>query len=106
MHIDDHILDTECSQPFERNLQQRAAPDFHQGLWTCVRQGAQTGAEARGENHCFHLPWLSRLRWRTATSKPALPRKWFASCSAKYTDRCCPPVHPKETIRFLKPRLW
>ena len=83
-----------------------AAADFHQGLWTCVGQGAQTCTEARSQNHRFHLPWLSRPRWRTATSRPALPRKWFASCSAKYTDRCCPPVHPKETIRFWKPRLW
>ena len=37
------------------------------------------------------------------TSTPARPRRCFASCSARYTERCWPPVHPKETIRLLNP---
>ena len=38
------------------------------------------------------------------TSMPNLSWRWVARCSAQYTERCCPPVQPKENIKSVKPR--
>ena len=61
-------------------------------------------AKAGGQNHRLHLPRFSNPRCRTTTSTPLVLRKCFANSSARYTDRCCPPVQPNDTIRLLKPR--
>ena len=37
---------------------------------------------------------------------PEIERRCLASCSAKKTERCCPPVQPKLIIKFSKPRFW
>src|SRR6266849_5815567 len=118
MHVDDHLANAKCPQASERNLQERAPSDFHQGFRAIVSQRPQARAEPGGQNHSFHceafiaglssgrlhLPSFSNSRWRTATSTPLEARKCFANCSARFTERCCPPVQPKDTIRFLKPR--
>ena len=105
MYIDDHSIDTGCAQTLERDLQQRAARDFHQCLRTAVGERPESRSKTCSQHHRLHFPRLSKARCRTTTSSPGLPRKCLASCSAKYTDRCCPPVQPNETIRFLKPRF-
>src|SRR5262245_8976253 len=105
MDIDDHSIDTACAQTLKSDLQQRAACDFHQCLRTAVGEWPEARSKTCSQHHRFHFPRLSRARCRTTTSSPGLPRKCLASCSAKYTDRCCPPVQPNETIRFLKPRF-
>ena len=43
-------------------------------------------------------------RWQMCTSIPNFSCRCSARCCAEYTLRCCPPVHPNENIRFVKPR--
>src|SRR5712692_1620538 len=104
MHIDNHLANPKGEQARERDLQQRAAGDFHQGLGAMVGEWPQARTEPGGQNHRFHLPKFSSSRCRTTTSTPFLPRKCFASSSARYTERCWPPVQPNDTIKLLKPR--
>src|ERR1017187_3591381 len=109
MRINDDFADAENPQTRERDLKQRAAVDFYQRFRAIVGERPQTRAEAGGKDHGFHSPGfssssLSNSRCRNTTSIPFLPRKCFASCSARYTERCCPPVQPNDTIRFLNPR--
>src|SRR5216684_7590779 len=116
MHVDDHFANPELTQATERDLQQRMSSHFHERLGTIVSKRAQSRAQAGGQNHrprphcaafsaaAFSAAILSNSRCCTTTSTPFRPRRRFATCSAKYTERCCPPVHPNETIRFLKPR--
>ena len=116
MHVDDHFPDSEGGEAAKGNFQQRVSGDFHQGLGTIVGQGPQAGTESRGEDHGLHVAAfsaaefsafiLSSSRWVTTTSTPLRPRRRLATCSARYTERCWPPVQPKETIRFLNPRCW
>src|SRR5205085_4235881 len=106
MHIDDHLADSGGPQARECNLQQRASVHFHQGLGTIIGKGPQARAQSGGQNHGFHLPSFSSPRCRTTTSTPFLPRKCSASCPAIYTERCFPPLQPKETIRLLNLRSW
>src|SRR5215467_13781891 len=104
MHIDYRLANSKGAQTRECYLKQRAAGDFHQRLGAIVGEWTQARTEARGQNHRFHLPAFSNSRCRTTTSTPFFPRKRFANCSAKYTERCCPPVQPNDTIKLLKPR--
>ena len=104
MHVDNHFANPKGVQTRERDLQHGAAGDFYQRLGAIVGEGPQSRAEAGGQDHRFHWPILSNSRCRTTTSTPLLPRKRFASCSARYTERCWPPVQPNDTIRLLKPR--
>src|ERR1700751_3035943 len=53
-----------------------------------------------------HAGGFSSSRWCTTTSTPGRVRRRFANCSARYTERCWPPVHPNEIIKFLKWRRW
>ena len=50
----------------------------------------------------------SRLKPFTDHHPKALALNFFAMCSAiccaQYTERCWPPVQPKDTIRFVNPR--
>jgi putative hemolysin len=73
-------------------------------LGAIVGEWPQTGTKAGGQNHCLHLSMFSNSRCSTTTSTPALPRKRRANCSARYTERCWPPVQPNDTIKLLKPR--
>src|SRR6185295_5209824 len=105
VHIHNDFAYSRIAQPPERDLQKRTAGNLHQRLGPAVCQWPQTRAKTGGQNHGFHLASLSNPRWPTTTSTPFLPRKCLANCSARYTERCCPPVQPNETIRFLNPRL-
>src|SRR6202011_3265569 len=104
MHVENHLANSKDAQARECDLQQRAASDFHQRFGAIVGEWPQPRTEAGGQNHRFHLSKFSNSRCRTTTSTPLLPRKRLANCSARYTERCCPPVQPNDTIKFLKPR--
>src|SRR5580765_261847 len=109
MHIDDDLANSEFAQAGERDLQQRAPPDFHQGLGAIVGERSQARAQARSQHHgshlsCFSNSIFSNSTCRSTTSTPSSPRKCFANCSAKNTERCWPPVQPNETVKLLKPR--
>src|SRR5256885_10999085 len=97
MHVDYHFSNPKATQARECDLKQRAAGDFHQCLRAIVGERPQARTQAGGQNHRFHSPTFSNSRCRTTTSTPFLPRKRFASCSARYTERCCPPVDRKST---------
>src|SRR5689334_2990058 len=105
VHIHDDLVNSKLPQPGERNLEECLVSDLHQGLWPVVCERAQPRAEAGSENHSFHAGSCSCARCRTSTSTSELLRRCLASCSAMNTDRCCPPVQPKDTMRFLKLRL-
>src|SRR5947209_7104382 len=128
MDVDDDFADAEGAQAGETYFKESATREFDQGFGAILRQRLQARAEPGRKNHSFHrgafiaglsscrhsadrgdsgglhLPIFSNCRWRTATSTPFFARKRLASCSARNTERCWPPVHPKETIRFLNPR--
>src|SRR5271154_7480672 len=104
MNVDDHFTNAEGLQAFNGDVEQRTAVQFDERFGTVVGQWPQPGSKTRGEDHCPHLPIFSRSMCRTMTSTPLRARRRLASCSARKTERCCPPVHPNETIRFSKPR--
>ena len=83
MHVDDHFANAEGAQARERDLQQRAAADFHQRLGAIIGERPQTRAQAGGQNHGLHLPCFSSSRWRTTTLMPLRARRCFANCSAR-----------------------
>src|SRR5579864_580502 len=115
MQVDDHFADSKLLEAAKRDLEQRVSGHFHQGFRAIVGERAKAGAEAGREDHrphrtafsaaLFSAAILSNSRCCTTTSTPLFPRSRFATCSARYTERCCPPVHPNDTIRFLNPRL-
>src|SRR5882724_820808 len=105
MNVNDHLVNAKAAQPGESDLQHGTARDLHQRFGAIVGERTEPGAETGGQDHGFHRPCFSISTCRTATSRPLRPRKRLANCSAKYTERCCPPVQPKDTIRFLKPRF-
>ena len=109
MRVDNDFLDPELAEADECELKHRAAADFNQGLRTIVGERTKTRAQPGSENHRLHFAifsgkFFSSSMWRTITSTPLVDRRCRASCSARKTDRCWPPVHPKETIRSRKPR--
>src|SRR2546422_2216943 len=55
MYIDDHSIDTGCAQTLERDLQQRAARDFHQCLRTAVGERPKARSKTRSEEHTSEL---------------------------------------------------
>ena len=108
MCVDDDFLNAESAKSHASvSSSKRAAGDFNQSLRTIIGQRAQTRAQAGGQHHRLHLAtfsgkFFSSSMWRTTTSTPLVDRRCRASCSARKTDRCCPPVQPKETIRLPK----
>src|SRR6267154_511308 len=107
--VDDDFGDAEGTETRESDFEEGTASDFDEGFGASVRERAEARAEAGGEDHGFHwrvfrLPSFSSSRWRRTTSRPFLTRRRLANCSARKTERCWPPVQPKETIKFLKPR--
>src|SRR6266566_8182189 len=54
MDVDDYLADPKGAQTAERDLEQRAAGDFHQRLGTTVGERAEARAETGGEDHGFH----------------------------------------------------
>src|SRR5215469_18614274 len=104
MYVDDDVTNSKLAQAGERNFEQCSASDFDQGFWTVIGQGSQTRTESRGQNHGLHSAIFSNSRCRTTTLTTFWARKCLASCSARYTERCWPPVQPNETIRLWKPR--
>ena len=105
MRVHDGLADTGFAQTQKSNFQQRAPIQFDQRLRTIIGQRAQPRAQSCRQHHSLHLPIFSSSVCRKATSTPFIARKCLANCSAKNTERCCPPVHPNDTIKFLKPRL-
>ena len=103
MRVDNHLAHAKEAQAAEDNLKQRAAGDGNQCLGPVVGERLQARAQAGGQNHRLHRPIFSNSICRTITSTP-LARRCFTNSSARYTERCWPPVQPNETIRFLKPR--
>src|ERR1035437_584612 len=124
MHVDDHFANPKLAQAVECDLQQRVTSHFHECFRAFVGERTQSRTEAGSQNHGLHCPARSGLarsgssfsapgasgsifsssRCLTTTSMPFRPCRRFATCSAKYTERCCPPVHPNDTMRFLNPR--
>src|ERR1035437_1486493 len=104
--IDNHFATPNRAQASQRDLQHRAPSDFHQRLRAIAGEWPQSLAEACRQNHRFHLPRFSNSRCCTTTSTPFLPRKCLANCSARYTERCWPPVQPNDAVKLLKPRRW
>src|SRR5512141_2571091 len=103
MNVDDDLVHAELAQARDCDLQKWNSAQFYQRLGPVVRQRPQARSKPGGQDHGLHLPKVSSSRWCTTTSMPGRSRKRRASCSAEYAERCCPPVHPNETIRFLKP---
>ena len=103
MHVDDHFAHAKCAQAGQRDLQQRAPATSTSALGRSLVSG-RSRVPSRRQNHRLHRPIFSSSTMPHHHSTPALPRRCFASCSARYTERCWPPVQPNETIRFLKPR--
>src|SRR5690349_16662661 len=97
VYIDDHICHTKVAQSRESDLQQGMATDFHQRFRAIVRKRTETRSQSGRQDHRFHLPSFSSSQCRRTTLSPFLERKCLASCSARYTERCWPPVHPNET---------
>src|SRR5579871_3622667 len=116
VHIYDDLANFKGDQAPKRNLQHRLPSDFHQRLRTIISERSQPRTETSSQNHCPHRlafsasafsnAILSSSRCTTTTSTPLRPRNRFATCSARYTERCWPPVQPNDTIKFLKPRRW
>src|ERR1017187_7520775 len=103
MSIDDNFTYSEKTQSAESNLQQGATGHSHQRLGAGIGERTQACAQSSGQDHRLHRPIFSNSMCRTTASTP-LSRRCFANFSARYTERCWPPVHPNETIRFLKLR--
>src|SRR5882724_686372 len=116
MNIDDDVVNAELAQASESDFQQRSSADFNQRFGAVIGQRTQTRTQACSQHHGFHRPRFSssifsnsifsNSMWRSTTSTPSFARRCLASCSARYTERCWPPVQPKEAVRLLKPRLW
>ncbi len=53
---------------------------------------------SRCRRSCYSCLRLERSRCRIS-ARPYCPSKCAASLSARYTDRCCPPVQPIATVR-------
>src|SRR5436305_12451743 len=114
MDVDDEIANAKGSDPLQRDLEEGAAANLNQRFGTIVSEGPQPGSAPGRQDHRLHraafcacvdsAAILSNSRCVTTTSIPGRPRSLFATCSARYTERCCPPVHPNDNIRFLKPR--
>src|SRR5581483_9346133 len=104
MRIDDDFAHAELAQAGNGDLKQRVSRHFYQRLRPVIGQRTQARTQPGSQNHGFHWASFSSSKCRNLTSTPAQLWKCFASASARYTERCCPPVHPKETVRLLKPR--
>src|SRR4029077_14170335 len=109
MHVDNHVTDPKFAQAGKRNFKQSTSANFNQSFRAVISERTQPRAQASSQHHGLHWPIFSssifsNSTWRSTTSTPALPRKCLASCSARYTERCWPPVQPKEAVRLLKPR--
>src|SRR6267154_1608251 len=104
--INNHLANSKHAQARQRDLEQRPSRNLYQSLGPGIGEWPQARAKPGGENHGFHFAGFSNSRWCTTTSTPFRPRNRAATCSAKNTDRCWPPVQPNDTIKFLKPRRW
>src|SRR5215467_9064666 len=104
MHINNHFADSEAAQASKGDFDKRAVRNFHQRLGAIIGERLESRAQSRGQDHRLHWPIFSSSRCCKATSTPFLPCRCLAVCSARYTERCWPPVQPNETIRCLKPR--
>ncbi len=60
MHIDDHLANAKAAQAGERDLQQRAPGNLHQGLGAVIGERAQARTQARRQDHGFHRFSFSR----------------------------------------------
>jgi hypothetical protein len=88
-------------QPVHDPAQEGTAPDLNQGLGHLVGEWAEAGSGTGRQDHGLHQIslWLTlRSTWGN------LDWMWAASFPAMNTDRCRPPVHPKEIVRLLNAR--
>src|SRR6266481_9060150 len=99
--VHNNVVDTVIAQAQQCDLQQSLPGDFNQSLRTAIGDRLQAGSEARRKHHRLHWRAFSNTTCSTTTSTPFLPRRYLANCSAKYTERCRPPVQPKDTIKSL-----
>ena len=106
MRIDNHLAHAKGAQAGEGDLQQRTAGNFTSALGRSSVSGRRRVPRPAARIMAFidFCRIFSSPICRTTTSTPPLPRKCFANCSARYTERCWPPVQPNDTIRLLKPR--
>ena len=102
MHVDDQLADAEALQAAQRDLQQRVSGNLDQRLGTSSVRAA-TACPVRPPESSPSSAHSSSSRCRNTTRRHSV-RAASAICSARYTERCWPPVHPKETIRCLNPR--
>ena len=82
----------------------RVAQQIHRAIQTVTQRPVRYVINTGSQDHRFHWPEFSSSRCCTTTSTPILPRKRCANCSARYTERCWPPVQPNDTIKLWKPR--
>jgi len=101
---------TESAQTRQRDLQQRAPCNLHQGLRPIISERPQRVPSPAARTMAFiSAPIIDGAF--TCPSSPTpdaapLPqahffaRKRFANCSARNTDRCCPPLQPNAPSIF------
>ena len=108
--INDYVDDAAGFETKKREFEEGVPGDFNQRLGTIVRERTKSRAQAGCEDHplqdaTFSGKFFSISTCRTRTSTPSRVRRCCANCSARKTERCCPPVQPKETMRLANPRL-
>ena len=113
MRVDHHLAHAEAAQPRQRDFQQRPPRHLHQSLGAIVGEWTQPCSQPRSQHHGLQraltglsspVPYLLQFEVPHNDLDAAHPAQAFARLSARYTERCCPPVQPNETIRFWKPR--
>ena len=112
MDVDHYFPESGCLDTQQRVLQHGYACHGDKCLGHVVGQWTQPGTQSGCEYHGFHGGQLRALKvcsmfCSRCTRLTCTPNSWLrcsARCWAEYTERCCPPVQPKQTDRLVKPR--
>ncbi len=80
VRVDHDLKNVEGAKAGEGEVEEGAAGDLDEGFGAVVGEGAQAGAETRGEDHGFHGTGCSRERfssstWRIRSSTPGVARR-------------------------------
>ena len=101
-----HELIHACSpEPCDDVVEQSLPGKRGQSLGGIVSERLEPGSQTGRKNHCLHIPYnvfsIFCSLWMSFTLMSNLLARWEARCSAQYTERCWPPVQPKQTWRLV-----